>query len=202
MEVDVLARAEWVAILLARVPGLARADAGLVAAALGDLPLASAQVASYLVESGMPAGSTWTCWKPCGVPELGHGADLGLLRGSPVLVEEAAEDGPALDPLLGEVGDGVVGPGRAEFAAAVGSLSVVVPGIPGEDRPQVPFTEDQHPVGDLVPGGEHEPFGIGVARIVNYTRSARSVPPRPGGAPVPPAVRPGLRVRRLPAELG
>jgi hypothetical protein len=26
----------------------------------------------------------------------------------------------------------------------------------------VPFTEDQHPVGDLRPGGEHEPFGVGV----------------------------------------
>jgi hypothetical protein len=28
-----------------------------------------------------------------------------------------------------------------------------------QDRPQVPFAEDQHPVGDLRPGGEHEPFG-------------------------------------------
>ena len=43
-----------------------------------------------------------------------------------------------------------------------GRCPVVVPGIPGEDRPQVPFTEDRHPVGDLGPGGEHEPFGIGV----------------------------------------
>ena len=33
----------------------------------------------------------------------------------------------------------------------MGSLSVVVPGISGEDGPQVPFTEDQHPVGDLGP---------------------------------------------------
>jgi hypothetical protein len=48
------------------------------------------------------------------------------------------------------------------LAAAVGSLSVVVPDIPGEDRPQVWFTEDQHSVGHLGPGGEHETFGIGV----------------------------------------
>ena len=34
--------------------------------------------------------------------------------------------------------------------------------ILGQDRPQVPFAEDQHPVGDLGPGGEHEPFRIGV----------------------------------------
>jgi len=26
----------------------------------------------------------------------------------------------------------------------------------------MPCAEDQHPVGDLGPGGEHEPFGIGV----------------------------------------
>jgi hypothetical protein len=32
----------------------------------------------------------------------------------------------------------------------------------GQDRPQVPFAEDQHPVGDLGPGGEHEPFGEGI----------------------------------------
>ena len=77
-------------------------------------------------------------------------------------MDEAAEDSPALDPLLGEVSGEVVGPGRAESAAAVGPSSVVVPGVLGQDRPQVPFAEDQHPVGDLGPGGEHEPFGVGV----------------------------------------
>jgi hypothetical protein len=46
------------------------------------------------------------------------------LRGSLVFVEEAAEDGPALDPFLGEVGDRVVGSGRAELAAAMGASSV------------------------------------------------------------------------------
>jgi len=39
------------------------------------------------------------------------GLDLGLLGGTLIFVEEAAEDGSALDPLLGEVGDGVVGSG-------------------------------------------------------------------------------------------
>src|ERR1035438_1776090 len=60
-------------------------------------------------------------------------------------------NGPAIDPLPGEVGDRVIGPGRAEFAAAMGSPSVVVPGILGQDQPQGPFAEDQHPVGDLGP---------------------------------------------------
>ena len=77
-------------------------------------------------------------------------------------MDRAAQGSPALDPLLGEVSGGVVGPGRAESAAAVGPSPVVVPGVLCEDRPQVPFTEDQHPVRHLGPGGEHEPFGIGV----------------------------------------
>lgn len=55
VEVDVLARPESVAILRDRVPGLAAADAGQVAAALGDLPLAIAQAAGYMADTGMPA---------------------------------------------------------------------------------------------------------------------------------------------------
>ena len=48
VEVDVLARAESVALLVNRVPGLAEAEAGRVARALGDLPLAIAQAAGYM----------------------------------------------------------------------------------------------------------------------------------------------------------
>jgi hypothetical protein len=51
----------------------------------------------------------------------------------------------------------MVGPERAKLAAAVGSASVVVGLVLGQDRPQMPLAEDQHPVGDLGPGGEHEP---------------------------------------------
>ena len=56
VEVDVLAGGESVAILRDRVPGLSVGDADRVAAALGDLPLAVAQAAGYLAETGMPAG--------------------------------------------------------------------------------------------------------------------------------------------------
>ena len=70
--------------------------------------------------------------------------------------------GQALDPLLGEVGDRVIGPRRAELAAAMRPPPVVMALVPGQDRPEVPFAEDQHPVGDLGPGGEHEPFRISV----------------------------------------
>ena len=54
VEVDVFARAESVAILCERVPGLPGADAGSLAEELGDLPLGIAQSASYLADSGMP----------------------------------------------------------------------------------------------------------------------------------------------------
>jgi hypothetical protein len=37
--------------------------------------------------------------------------DRGFLRGPLILVEEAAEDGPALDPGQGEVSDRVIGTG-------------------------------------------------------------------------------------------
>jgi hypothetical protein len=52
----------------------------------------------------------------------------------------------------------VVGARRVQLAAAVGSASVVMGLVLGQDRAHVPLTEDQHPVGDLGPGGEHEPL--------------------------------------------
>ena len=85
--------------------------------------------------------------------------DLG---GPLIFADEAAEDRPALYPRLGEVGGRVVGPGRVELAAAMGPSSVVVGHILGQDRPQMSLAEDQHPVGDLCPGGEHESFRTGV----------------------------------------
>ena len=55
VEVDVLARAESVALLRDRVTGLEATDADRLAAGLGDLPLAVAQAAGFMTESGMNA---------------------------------------------------------------------------------------------------------------------------------------------------
>jgi len=55
VEVDVLARAESVAILADRVSGLEAADADRLAAELGDLPLAVAQTAGFMAETGTSA---------------------------------------------------------------------------------------------------------------------------------------------------
>jgi tetratricopeptide (TPR) repeat protein len=55
VEVDVLARSESVAILQDRVAGLGAPDADQLAAQLGDLPLAVAQAAGFMAETGTPA---------------------------------------------------------------------------------------------------------------------------------------------------
>jgi hypothetical protein len=56
VEVDVLARPESVAVMQARVAGLGESDADRLADRLGDLPLAVAQAAGFMAETGMPAG--------------------------------------------------------------------------------------------------------------------------------------------------
>jgi TIR domain-containing protein/tetratricopeptide repeat protein len=55
LEVDVLTRAETVALLRARIPGLGEELADKLAAELGDLPLAAAQAAGYLEQTDLPA---------------------------------------------------------------------------------------------------------------------------------------------------
>ena len=45
----------------------------------------------------------------------------------------------------------MVRPGRVQLAAAMGPAFVVMRLVLGQDRPQMPFAEDEHPVGDLVP---------------------------------------------------
>jgi hypothetical protein len=54
LEVDVLARAETIALLRARIPALDEALADKLAAELGDLPLAAAQAAGYLEQTDLP----------------------------------------------------------------------------------------------------------------------------------------------------
>ena len=55
VEVDVLTRDESVALLQDRIAGLGVADADRLAGHLGDLPLAVAQAAGFMAETGMPA---------------------------------------------------------------------------------------------------------------------------------------------------
>jgi hypothetical protein len=44
-----------------------------------------------------------------------------------------------------------------KLVTAMGSPSVVMGFVLGQDRPQASLAEDRHPVGDLRPGSAHEP---------------------------------------------
>jgi hypothetical protein len=46
---------------------------------------------------------------------------------------------------------------RVKLMAAMGSPSVVMGFVLGQDRPQTSLAEDRHPIGGLRPGGAHEP---------------------------------------------
>lgn len=76
---------------------------------------------------------------------------MGFLCGSLVFVDEACEDGPAFDPLLGEVGESVVGSGSVKLAAAMRPSCVVVGFVLGRDCSQMSLAEDQQSAGDLGP---------------------------------------------------
>jgi hypothetical protein len=79
-----------------------------------------------------------------------------------VFVDQAAKDGSAFDPFRWGIGDRVVGLGWVEVERAVRASSVVVPRVLGQDSAQVPFTEDQHPVGHFRSDREHEPLRVGI----------------------------------------
>jgi len=60
----------------------------------------------------------------------------------------------------------------------MGSPSVVMGLVLGQDHPQMPFAEDEHPVGDLCPDREHKPFRVAVRaghRAVPWKKSAASI---------------------------
>src|SRR3954466_11897178 len=56
IEVDVLTRAETIALLRARIPTISEELADALPAEPGDLPLAAAQAAGYLEQTDLPAG--------------------------------------------------------------------------------------------------------------------------------------------------
>jgi len=84
-----------------------------------------------------------------------------------VLVDQPAENVDAFDACArigGRLGRSPPGDRNLEVDAAVGSGSVVVPEVGGEDALQVMTVPDQCPVQTLGAHGTHSTFGIGVAR--------------------------------------
>jgi hypothetical protein len=103
VEVDVLARAESVAILSNRVPGLGEVDAAQVALALGDLPLALAQAAAYMAGAGMPAGEYLELLAGRAAEVLDKGKSAGYGRSLTAVTELAFDRLRELDPAAAEV---------------------------------------------------------------------------------------------------
>jgi tetratricopeptide (TPR) repeat protein len=100
VEIDVLARAESVAILCHRVAGLAEADAVRLAAPLGDLPLALAQAAGYLAATGTSAARYVDLLRTQATQLLGQATPVSYprsLAAATQLIADrlAAEDPPA-----------------------------------------------------------------------------------------------------------
>ena len=77
VELDVFTEDESVAHLTRHVPGLAAGDAARIAAAAGDLPLAIAQAAAWLSETGMPAALYIERLETSAVSALGLGESFG-----------------------------------------------------------------------------------------------------------------------------
>jgi tetratricopeptide (TPR) repeat protein len=105
VEVDVLARAESVAILRHWVPALSDQDADQVAAALGDLPLAVAQAAGYMGDTGMPGEEYAGLLAARARDILGQGRPSSYPRSLAAVTELAFDRLHAADPAAAELAE-------------------------------------------------------------------------------------------------
>jgi tetratricopeptide (TPR) repeat protein len=103
VEIDVLARAESVAILVNRVPGLGEPEAGRVAEALGDLPLAVAQAAGYMAATGMSAAEYLDLLAARAAQILDQGRSAAYGRSLTAVTQLAFDRLQAEDPAAAEL---------------------------------------------------------------------------------------------------
>lgn len=148
VELDVLTRPESAALLTSRIPALTPQGADLVAEAVGDLPLAVAQAAEYMTETGMPAAEY--------VALLEADAEQTLKRGRPVTYPRslAAVTGLAFERL------------RTEDPVAAG-LAVVCAFLAPEPVPAEWLARAAAALPDHPAGQETEPhrWRLALARI-------------------------------------
>ena len=78
------------------------------------------------------------------------------------LTDQAAEDRSTPDPAVDRLGNRRCRARRAQPQRSMRPPRVVVGGVHGKHLAQVSLSEDQHPVGDLGPDGQHEAFGEAV----------------------------------------
>jgi tetratricopeptide (TPR) repeat protein len=103
VEIDVLARAESVAILRERVPGLGEAEADQLAERLGDLPLAMAQAAGFMAESGTTAARYLTLLETRTREAMGEGRPRSYLMSLAAATSLSADQLAGEDPAAAEL---------------------------------------------------------------------------------------------------
>jgi hypothetical protein len=103
VEIDVLARAESVAILRERVKRLDEAEADQLAQQLGDLPLAIAQAAGFMAESGTTAADYLPLLKTRTREILGEGRPRGYPRPLAAATSISADRLADKDPAAAEL---------------------------------------------------------------------------------------------------
>jgi hypothetical protein len=87
---------------------------------------------------------------------------LAQLRRPVVLVDHATEDFAPLDRQLQRRAGPVIVVGRSLLARLVRAVPVVMAGVIAQNRAQVPFAVDEHPVGALASCGSYPSLGITV----------------------------------------
>ena len=203
VEVDVLARAESVAILQTRVAALSGADADRLAAELGDLPLAIAQAAGFMADTGMAADEFLVLLRDPGRAAAGPGG-AGVLP-SVAGGRHRPDRGPARPP----------GPGRGRAGQRVRVLGTRTdPGEPvhrrrqrlarragGPRRGPAGLAADPGPYDQAVAGPYRSPRAADAPAHPGHP--ARPAHPRPGRCH-PPIRRgdAGRQQPRRPAESG
>jgi hypothetical protein len=88
---------------------------------------------------------------------------LAQLRRPVVLVDHATEDFASLDRQLQRRAGLVIVVGWSLLAGLVRAVAVVMAGVLAQNRAQVPFAVDEHPVGALASCGAYPSLGITVA---------------------------------------
>ena len=99
IEVDVLARPESITFLRSRVAEFGEADADMLAAELGDLPLALAQAAAFMADTGTPATAYLDLLRTRAAEVLGQSTPSSyprsLATATRLAIDRLAADDPA-----------------------------------------------------------------------------------------------------------
>ena len=99
---------------------------------------------------------------PVGFQNSATGLDLGFYAARSYSLIRSPRTGLCLICPRERSANGWSGRGGWSWRLRVGATPVVMGRVLGQDRPQVPFAEDQHLVGDLGPGRAHESFRVTV----------------------------------------